>query len=117
MSRDEGADERDREISHPSASHSIRVRYPGEYEFGFALLRQRIKRDQREPIVQSPCRKNVEKIKKKKNSAETHRVTSYGPTCQFNANFGAANREIGFSKLFQPAIPSGARVKSALNQA
>lgn len=40
-------------------------------------------------------RKNVEK------STEARSVTSDDPTCQFNANFRAANREIGFSKLFR----------------
>jgi len=40
---------------------------------------------------------------KREKTARTHRVTSDDPTCQFNVNFEAANREIGFSKLFQRA--------------
>lgn len=52
--------------------------------------------------TQSCYRKNMEK------STEARRVTSDDPTCQFNANFGAANREIGFSKLFRRAGPRSA---------
>lgn len=63
-------------------------------------------------IVQSDDRVTAKTWKK---PARTHRVTSDDPTCQFNANFGAANREIGFSKLFQRAALPDLR-KSALNQ-